>query len=101
MKDRGMVKWAPYKSLIEQEDFMGNMKKKRQRIEKPLNLEEKSEEIDMLLRQYHGQKVVVSYYEDGFIEKISGTIDLIDTTYKFVLVNGDRLYLRNIIDIKD
>ena len=101
MKDRGMVKWAPYKSLIEQEDFMGNMKKKRKRIEKPFNLEEKCEEINTLLCTYHGQKVEISYYNDGYIEKISGTIEMIDTTYKFLLVNGDKLYLRNVIDIQD
>lgn len=101
MKDRGMVKWAPYKSLIEQEDFMGNMKQKKKRIDKPMNLQEKSEEINTLLCTYHGQEVVISYYKDGYIEKISGTIDLIDTTYKFLLVNGDKLYLRNVIDIKD
>lgn len=101
MKDRGMVKWAPYKSLIEQEDFMGNMRQKKKRIEKPYNLEEKSNEIDMLLRSYHGQVVEISYYNDGYIEKISGTIDAIDTTYKYLLVNGDKIYLSNVIDVKD
>lgn len=101
MRDRGMVKWAPYKSLIEQEDFMGNMKKARIRIEKPKNCEDKAEEINDLLINYHGQEVTLFHYNDGLIEKISGIITEMNTTYKYLVVNGNRYYLKNIIDIAD
>lgn len=101
MRDRGMVKWAPYKSLIEQEDFMGNMKKARKKIEKPKNCGDKAEYINNLLMNYHGQEVTITIYNDGVLEKISGTITEMNTTYKYLVVNGNRYYLNNIIDVVD
>ena len=101
MRDRGMVKWAPYKSLIEQEDFMGNMRKARKRIEKPKNCEDKAESINNLLMNYSGQVVTITHYNDGLLEKISGTITEMNTTYKYLVVNGERYYIKNITDISD
>ena len=49
MKDRGMMKWAAYKSLNRQSDFIAKTLYEQGKKEKPLISEERAEKIDALL----------------------------------------------------
>ena len=46
MSDRGMKKWAPYKSLIEQEVFINKMRVNKSKIEKPILCDEEMDKIN-------------------------------------------------------
>jgi hypothetical protein len=98
MKDRGMVKWAPYKSLCEQEDFMTTMHKKKNAIAKPRISSDKAEEINSLLTEYKGQNVAVQFFLAGSIKESRGEIQKIDTFYKFIEMNDIRISFSDIVD---
>ena len=56
MSDRGMKKWAPYKSLIEQDVYLNKMKKEKEKISKPIISSEEAENINEILTNYHGEE---------------------------------------------
>ena len=100
MNERGMKKWAPYKSLIEQDEFMKKMRANKKKVEKPKICEDKAEEINNLLINYQGQMIVMDYYLDGFIKKIEGIIRYISNEFKCLYINETRYEFRNIVGLK-
>ena len=100
MKERGMAKWAPYKSLTEQEDFMGAMHKKKKAIAKPSLSGDKAEEINAILSAYQGEDVAVSFFLAGSVKESRGLITKIDTIYKFIEMNDIRIPFSSITDAK-
>lgn len=67
MSDRGMKKWAPYASLIEQKGTLQRMKRHRTKIPKPLLSEDDANHINQMLYESVGKNVRISYYHDGEI----------------------------------
>lgn len=100
MSDRGMKKWAPYKTLEEQWSSLDEIKKE-ERKEKPKISNEQAEEINEILVNYHGQELTISYFRNGKVHEEKSTITRIDTfNKKLFLDNGSRIYLNEIFDIK-
>ncbi len=65
---RGMKKWLPFKSLDGQDEVIENMYRERNKVEKPILSPEEEEEInDCLVSLKRGDRVSLSYYEDGEI----------------------------------
>ena len=64
MSDRGMKKWAPYKSLNEQWSTLDQIKKEEIK-EKPKISNEKAEEINDILVNYEGQELTIRYFRKG------------------------------------
>ena len=99
MSDRGMKKFAPFASLIEQNDYLNNMKYEKNKIEKPRLSNEKAEEINEILTNYNGEVLEFHYFYDGYIYKIDSKILKIDIyNRKLKLEQGD-LPFTNIVDI--
>ena len=84
--NRGMKKWAPYKSLNEQYDYISKMLYEKNKCEKPKISMETAEEINEILVNYHKQDLKITYYEDGYV------FDLIAPIFKIDVLNK-RLYL--------
>lgn len=82
MSDRGMKKWAPYKSLVEQGYSLNELSKNNKKVDKPKISLEMAEEINEVLCEYHGQEVVVGYYRRGEILEVITTLKKIDTIEK-------------------
>lgn len=101
MKDRGMVKWAPYKSLDRQEDYLRKLLYDRSKVEKPLLSEERAMAIDRILSGYHGQTVTVRYFEEGFIKELSGTISVIDGLKRILFIDETEIGFWNLLDISE
>ena len=101
MKDRGMMKWLPYQSLTEQGDFLLHMKRSIARVEKPLHANEEAERIDRKLREYHGQPVTLTIYEEGEIKEWQGTIQRIDPDRGIFYLDGLISSLANIVTFED
>lgn len=101
MKDRGMMKWAPYKSLNEQEDFLIQMKKKKEKIPKPVISSEEAENINQILSHYHQQEVTCLYYEGGSIVQKEGVIEKIDVTNHYIIIDEIRISFSSIYRLKD
>ncbi len=76
--NRGMKKWAPYKSLNEQADFIVDMIKTKNKIERPMVFYEQKEKINNILINYHHQELAITFYNDGQIIKTNTKLHRID-----------------------
>ena len=102
MSDRGMKKWAPYKSLIEQEVFINKMRVNKTKIEKPLLCDEEMEKINYYLTQKRCKTLRFYFYNDGFIYKIETKIKTIDLyTKSIVFENNLKINLYDLTDIEE
>ena len=101
MSDRGMKKWAPYKTLEDQWSTLDNLYKSEEKVEKPLISNEVAEEINDKLVNYQGQEYEFYYYKNGRILKEKSTIKKIDAFNRnLLLTNGIRISLRDLVGIK-
>lgn len=76
--DRGMVKYAPYQSLVEQAKYLAKMRQDRLRVPKRSLFADAASEINEILTHYEGEEVMLEYYEDGRIIPYVGVIYSID-----------------------
>ena len=101
MSDRGIKKWAPYKTLSEQDFTLKNHKEKEERIEKPIVSNELAEEINEILVNYHGECLNIKYYKNGKVLEYKGIIKKIDTyERKLVLVPKRTIMISEIVSIE-
>ena len=101
MSDRGMKKWAPYKSLNEQWDTLDALHEKEERVERPTISNEVAEEINEKLVNYNGQEYEFYYYKNGKILKEKSTIQKIDAMErKIYLVSGVKILLKDLVGLK-
>lgn len=98
---RGMVKWAPFKSLEEQENYIRDAFNKEKEIQMPLLLEDEQEEINSYLCSYRGQLSIVSFYENKRIVTIEGYISKIDVTERIIKVGRKVIPLGMLLKIKE
>ncbi len=98
--DRGMKKWAPYASLIEQKDYLYRMRKNRDRISKPLLSSEQAQEINDLLLNHHGDLFVFRYFHDGYIYEVEQKILSVDCVARMVFGSELALPLKAIVGLK-
>ena len=95
--DRGMMKWAPYQSLVEQAASLALMRRKKQRVERPLIASDQAEEINEILVHYKKEEVEARYWEDGFLYDVRGIISRIDDVCRFLILEGKRIAFQNLI----
>ena len=101
MSDRGMKKWAPFSSLIEQSTCLEKMLYERNKIEKPSISQDKAEEINRILSNYHKQEVVITYYFDGYLYTIKTRIKNINLNEKCLYLPEGKLPFGEIIEINE
>ena len=99
MSERGMKKWAPFASLIEQSSCLEKMKYERNKIEKPKISSDRAQKINAIIVNSHGETLKIKYFYDGYLYEISAQIRRVDTLNKILFTNKGSLPLSNIIDI--
>lgn len=101
MSDRGMKKWAPYKTLEEQWTTLDSLAESTEKVEKPKISNEEAEEINDKLVNYHGQELVFYYYKNGRVLKEKSTIKKIDAfDRKIILDNRVVILFKDLVGIK-
>lgn len=101
MSDRGMKKWAPYKSLPEKDLQDAKMKKKRNIIEKPLISNEEAEDINYLLLNHNNNELKFTVFKSGKLIEVIGIIKNIDEiNRKVILVNNEKILLKDIVGLE-
>ena len=101
MSDRGMKKWAPYKTLEDQWTTLDRLHASEEKIEKPKISNEVAEEINDKLVNYQGQEYEFFYYKNGRILKEKSTIKKIDAfNRKLILDNKIIIYLKDLIGVR-
>ena len=101
MSDRGIKKWAPYKSLVEQDYSLKEQKERDSRKEKPTISNEKAEEINEILSNHNGSPLKIHYYRKGQTFEIVDSIKRIDIyERKIYLVSKKVILLSEIYSIE-
>ena len=101
MSERGMKKWAPYKSLIEQEKYLKKASDNNEKQVRPQISSDEAEIINEKLVNYSGEEYTFYYYKTGRILKEKSTIKKIDIyNRKIILSNGVIIYLKDLVGIK-
>ncbi len=102
MADRGMKKWLPFSSLIEQGKYLSKMMYEKYKIDKPIILEDKEKEINDILKEYDfTNPLSLTIYFDGYIYKIIDKIHFIDKNKKLVYFTNFYIPISNILSIDD
>ena len=86
MSERGMKKWAPYKSLIEQEKYLKKAHDDNQKIERPQLSSDEAELINEILVNYQGEELLITYWRNEKINTISSVLKKIDAINKKIVL---------------
>ena len=101
MSERGMKKWAPYKSLIEQEKYLKKAHQDNEAVTRPVISSDEAEEINEILVNYHGEELNISYWRNNKINTVSTILVKIDPeNKKIVLPERKTIYFSELISIE-
>ncbi len=100
MSDRGMKKWAPYASLIEQKGTISRMKNHREKVKKPQISQDMANEINACLLRANGQNVVISYFLEGNKHEISGIVSKMNYDQKWLMISEFKLSFALILSMR-
>ena len=101
MSERGMKKWAPYKSLNEQENYLNKLHKDNEKVEKPRISSDAAEEINEILVNYHGEELLITFYRNEKIRSIASTIKKVDAeNKKIVLPDRKTIYFTELVGLE-
>lgn len=102
MADRGIKKWAPYKSLIEQEDSLRQLQTRSEKIERPILSSDEEEEINDILVNYHSQPVEIKFYRNERIYKVTSIIQKIDVNNRRLVLEEKKIvYLSELVGLRN
>ena len=97
--NRGMIKWAPYKSLIEQSTILAKMRYEKNKQPRPLISQDRAMEINEILTTYAKEEVDVRYFKDGYLYHLCGQIDTICALYQYIEILGKRITFKDLIEL--
>ena len=102
-EDRGMIKWAPFASVVDPNYLVNNISEKKDKIEKPIFTEEILNEFEELIKYSleTNEIINIEYYKNGKIYKIKESVIKIDALSKNIyLTNNIKLHFNNIVNIQ-
>ncbi len=100
MNDRKMKKWLPFSSLIEQKDYIRDIKQKKLADKMPLISEDQIATINQILANYQQEIVEIVFYKDSIIQSIKGQISTINAIKKYLVIGSKIIQFSSIIEIK-
>jgi hypothetical protein len=101
MSERGMKKWAPYKSLPEQEKYLRKLKEDQEKVSRPVMSSDEAEEINEILVNYTGEEILITYWRNEKINTISSIFKKIDVdNKKIVLPDRKTIYFHELIELE-
>ena len=101
MSESGMKKWAPYKSLPEQEKYLKKLKEDQEKPVRPIMSSNEMEEINDILVNYAGEELLITYWRNEKINSVSTIIKKIDVdNKKIVLPDRKTIYFAELIKIE-
>ena len=95
MSERGMKKWAPYKSLVEQEQYLKKVYDEKQKVEKPKISSDEAELINEILINYQGEELIITYWRNNKINTVSTVLKKIDALNKKIILPERKTILFN------
>lgn len=101
MANRGMKKWLPFQSLIEQEKYLDKMMYEKYKVEKPQISVEQARKINRILCSYNFEVLKMKIYMDGYLYIYNGKIQKIDKNKKILIFDDFYVPIKNVIDIEE
>ncbi len=101
-KDRGMIKWQPFNSLVNGKQVINTLIAERTKVRQPIISEEEENLLEekIIEAYYCRNKVLITYYKDGYLLKTKASIEKIDSIYKTIyLSNQLKLLFKQIYKI--
>lgn len=96
------MKWLPFKSLPEQEDYLKDMERKRNQVKPPELSEDEKEQLDYTLNHLEvGQRIKVIVFENGNEHKYDGDFEGVLIQRHLLLLSGMAIALKKIIGIEN
>lgn len=102
--DRGIIKWSPFDGLAGFNDLFTELRNKLTRMDKPVLLDDRLEELDLKLKEVieHQSEILIEYYSDGHVNYVQSMVLKIDTIHSMVwLTNKQRLPIGDILNIHE
>ena len=99
MSDRGMKKWAPYSSLIEQSTVLSEMFYEKNKSVKPSISRERASKINSILVNYHGELVLIKYFYDGYVYELKTTLKRVDSINRKLILDEGSIPFSEIVDL--
>ena len=101
MSERGMKKWAPYKSLIEQEKYLKKAHQDNNVVKKPTLSSDEAEYINEILVNYHGEELEITFWRNDKLNTVSTILVKIDpANKKIVLPERKTIYFSELISLE-
>ena len=101
MSERGMKKWAPYKSLVEQEKYLKKAQDDNQKVSRPTISSDEAEIINEILVNYQGEELIIAYWRNDKINTVSSILKKIDIdNKKIVLPERKTIYFSELINLE-
>ena len=99
MIDRGIIKWAPFNSVVPTKKIVNEIVSKKNKISMPILSEDQIQTIiEEITTSYHSKSIIkIKYYYNGMIKYEEGKINYIDTYKKMIWINNKNIYLSQII----
>lgn len=102
-KDRGIIKWLPFDALTGFRTSINNLIKERNKVEKPVLLDDQIEILNIKLKEALkcNQEISLIYYEDGYFKEVSGKVTKIDLYEQVLFFNSLKIDFLKVLDIND
>ena len=99
--DRGMIKWAPFNSVISSKEVVNSVQNERNKFKMPIFSDDQKQSIEnKLIESFYEQKTIcIEYFYAGKIIQKTGTIKKIDSTFHKIYFNNQILIFEQILKI--
>ena len=104
MPDRGIIKWAPFNSVINSEYLVKEIEHEKSKIIKPTLSEEQIYELEKIITESMINKINLEFkiYNSGYTYNIKGIVTKIDPSKQKIFLNTHKyLYFCEIIALKE
>lgn len=101
MRDRGMIKWMPFNSVVSSKEIINSILKDKSKISMPILSEEQKDvnEQKLLIAYYSKSKINISYYQNGNINLINSYIKKIDFTHHKIYFENNTILFDQIVSL--
>lgn len=94
-KDRGIIKWQPFNSIVGEKELINSLLKEKQKIKKPiLSLEQQRKIEEKLVEAYYEQiPVTLKIYKNGLVYQFTSNILSMDYVFKKITLKTGKIIL--------
>lgn len=102
-KNRDMVKWLPFNSLINNKTVVEKVLKEKAKTKMPVLSEDEIKDLeDKILNAYYKKEPVkITYYKNGYFYEEISEIKKIDSSNKLIYLNNTKLIFNQIVGVID